>query len=372
MTPTDVAIIGAGPAGLFQVFELGLLGIRAHVLDSMQAIGGQCVELYADKPIYDIPAIPACSALELIERLQKQIQPFSPKFTLGAAVFRVSRLDNGHFSVSTESGTVIDSRAVVLAAGLGAFLPRKLDLPEAAALEGKFVHYKLPDSRVLDGKDVIVAGGGDAALDWALGLVDRARSVILVHHSEDFRAAPARVEHMRQLCDAGRMQFVESEIAGLEIEAGRLKTVRLRARSGVVRRLAIDHLVVSWGLHPALGPIANWGLEIERSQIVVDPATQATSIPGIFAIGDICGYPGKKKLILSGFHEGALSAFAVYSYLNANKKAHLQYTTTSPLLQQRLGVSVSTNKSGSEDDTRHGRNSEQDSAIDVEKVSLAQ
>lgn len=340
MISTEVAIIGAGPTGLFQVFELGLLGIHAHVFDSMPVAGGQCAELYPDKPIYDIPAVPVCSGRELTQRLQQQIHPFNPEFHFGDTVAMLARQPDGRFALRTAGGIGVECNAVIIAAGLGAFLPRKLSLPEAAALEGGSLHYKLPDASLLNGASVVVAGGGDAALDWALALVDRAASVVLVHHSEEFRALPARVARMRKLCDAGRMQFLEGEIAGLGMENGKLKTIRLRDHSGIVRRLAADHLVVSWGLHPALGPIADWGLQIERSQIVVNPATFQTSVPGVFAIGDICSYPEKKKLILSGFHEGALCAFAVHAHVNPEKKVHLQYTTTSPILQQRLGVAM--------------------------------
>lgn len=343
MIECDTLIVGAGPAGLFQVFELGLLGLKAHVVDSMPDAGGQCTELYPDKPIYDIPAIPVCNARELVERLQAQIRPFKPQFHLGETVIRVARSEGGRVLVTTRSGTRFDVGALIIAGGLGAFLPRKLTLPGIAALEGKCVHYKVTDARRFDGQDIVIAGGGDAALDWSLALVERARSLVLVHRSEKFRAAPAHVERMRALCAAGRMQFVVGDVVGVEAPKDALHSVRVRMRSGVVHRIETQQLLVFWGLHPALGPIAEWGLALDHSQVTVDTATFQTSIPGIFAVGDISAYPGKKKLILSGFHEAALCAFAVREYLNPGEKVHLQYTTTSPIMHRRLGVAVDAN-----------------------------
>jgi thioredoxin reductase (NADPH) len=335
---TDAVIVGAGPAGLFQVFELGLLGLSAHVIDSMPQIGGQCIELYPDKPIYDIPAVPVCTGRELIERLQAQIQPFAPQFHLDEAVSSVRRMDTGRFEVVTSAGTRFDTGVVIIAGGLGAFSPRRLDVPEAAGLVGKSLHYKVTDPQLFDGKDIVVAGGGDAALDWCVELIERARSIVLVHRSAKFRAAPAQVKRMQELCDEGRMQFLEGDIVGLETTGDELKSVRVRTRSGVVQRIETEQLLVFWGLHPALGPIAEWGLALESHQLVVDNATFQTSKPGIFAVGDVNSYAGKKKLILSGFHEAALCAFAVGEYLDPGKKVPLQYTTTSPVLRRRLGV----------------------------------
>ncbi|WHZ18083.1 MAG: Thioredoxin reductase [Rhodanobacteraceae bacterium] len=342
MIRCEVIIVGAGPVGLFQVFELGLLGLHAHVIDSMPAIGGQCIELYPDKPIYDIPAIPVCSARELVERLQQQIRPFAPEFHLGQTVTALARTADGRFHVETSGGLAFDAGAVVIAGGLGAFAPRTLDLPEAAPLVGHSVHYKVGDAALFDGRDLVIAGGGDAAIDWTLALAERARSLVLVHRSGKFRAAPAHVAQMQALCEAGRMQFLEGDIVGLEAADGQLQQVRVRARDGVVRRIEAEQLLVFWGLHPKLGPIADWGLALDHQQLVVDPATFQASTPGIFAIGDIAGYPGKKKLILSGFHEAALCAFAAQAHLNPGEPAPLQYTTTSPRLQRRLGVSVDT------------------------------
>ena len=337
---TDAVIVGAGPAGLFQVFELGLLGLSAHVIDSMPQIGGQCIELYPDKPIYDIPAVPVCTGRELIERLQVQIRPFAPQFHLDETVSSVRRMDTGRFEVVTNAGTRFDTGVVVVAGGLGAFSPRQLEVPEAANLVGKSLHYKVTDPKLFDGKDIVIVGGGDAALDWSMALIDRARSIVLVHRSSKFRGAPAHVKRMQELCDEGRMQFLEGDIVGLEAPGDELKSVRVRVHSGMVQRIEAEQLLVFWGLHPALGPIAKWGLALEQHQLAVDNATFQTSTPGIFAVGDVNSYPGKKKLILSGFHEAALCAFAVGEYLNPGKKVPLQYTTTSPALRRRLGVSA--------------------------------
>ncbi|TPG45638.1 NAD(P)/FAD-dependent oxidoreductase [Rhodanobacter glycinis] len=338
MINCDTVIVGAGPVGLFQVFELGLLGLDAHVVDAVPHAGGQCIELYPDKPIYDIPAVPVCSGRELIERLQQQIRPFAPQFHLGHTVTSLKHIANGRFSLRTSAGLAFDAGAVIVAGGLGAFAPRTLDLPEAAPLVNRTLHYKVAQPALFDGQDIVIAGGGDAALDWALALVDRVRSLVLVHRSSSFRAAPASVARMHALCDEGRMQLCEGDIVGLETADEALAQVRVRTRSGMVQRIEASHLVVLWGLHPALGPIADWGLALERQQLVVDPSTFQTSVPGVFAVGDINTYPGKKKLILSGFHEAALCAFAAHAHLHPGDKVNLQYTTTSPALQRRLGV----------------------------------
>jgi thioredoxin reductase (NADPH) len=337
MIATDAVVIGAGPVGLFQVFELGLLGLHAHVVDAMSWVGGQCIELYPDKPIYDIPAMPVCGARELVDRLMQQIRPFAPDFHLGQVVTAVRRREDGRFRVETSSGLSFDSGVVVIAAGLGAFAPRKLAMPEALALEGKAIHYKVTDSARFTGADIVIAGGGDSALDWAIELAERA-NVVLVHRSAKFRAAPASVARMHALCDEARLQLFLGEIVGLDCTTETLRAVRVRSRDGLVRRVEANHLLVFWGMHPALGPIADWGLGLDRHQITVDTARFETNVPGIYAVGDVNTYPGKRKLILSGFHEAALAAFAAKEHLNPGAKVHLQYTTTSPLMQRRLGV----------------------------------
>ncbi|MGH8148610.1 MAG: NAD(P)/FAD-dependent oxidoreductase [Steroidobacteraceae bacterium] len=337
-TVTDVVIVGAGPVGLFQVFELGLLGLRAEVVDSLPQIGGQCTELYPDKPIYDIPAIPVCTARQLIERLAEQVRPFGAGLHLGHEVAEVSRREDGRFDVVTHRGLRFDAGAVVIAGGVGSFQPRKLALEGAERHEGTSIHYRVKDTAQLEGRDLVILGGGDSALDWTLELVDKARSVVLIHRRSDFRAAPVSVERMRALREEGRLDHIEGQVQSLVEGEGTLRAVRVLARDGVTRTVSLDQLLVFWGLHPKLGPIADWGLQMKRRTLAVDPATFATSLPGVFAVGDINDYPGKKKLILSGFHETALAAFAVRAYLNPGEKVHLQYTTTSPLLQRRLGV----------------------------------
>lgn len=336
---TDCLIVGAGPVGLFQVFELGLLGIHAQVVDSMEQIGGQCIELYPDKPIYDIPAVPVCTGRELIARLVEQIRPFQAEFHLGQEVQLLRRAAAGAFEVETSVGTRFLARTVIIAGGVGAFRPRELAVPGAAERVGRRIHYRIRQPEQFHGKDLIVAGGGDAALDWALELYDKARSLVLVHRSNDFRAAPARVAEMRARCEALEMQFEVGEFIAIEGDEPQSAAL-LRTPSGLTRRIDFDHLLVCWGLHPKLGPIAEWGLALHKQQIEVDTARFATNVPGIYAVGDINHYPGKKKLILSGFHEAALAAFAVREYVRPGEKVHLQYTTTSPALHRRLGVAT--------------------------------
>ena len=339
-TVTDVVIVGAGPVGLFQVFELGLLGLRAEVIDSLGVIGGQCTELYPDKPIYDIPAIPVCTARELIERLAEQIRPFNAGFHLGQEVTEVHARPDGRFDVATSRGMRFDAGAVIIAGGVGSFQPRRLGLEGAERHEGTSIHYRVRDAAQFADKDLVILGGGDSALDWALELADKARSIVLIHRRAEFRAAPASVERMFALRDEGRLDHIEGQVQSLVEDAGKLRAVRVLARDGVTRSVSLDQLLIFWGLHPKLGPIANWGLALHKRTIAVDTARFQTNIPGIFAVGDINDYPGKKKLILSGFHETALAAFAVREHMRPGEKVHLQYTTTRPLLQKRLGVSA--------------------------------
>ncbi|MGH8220063.1 MAG: NAD(P)/FAD-dependent oxidoreductase [Steroidobacteraceae bacterium] len=337
-TVTDAVIVGAGPIGLFQVFELGLLGLRAEVIDSLAQIGGQCIELYPDKPIYDIPAVPVCTAKELIERLAEQCRPFNAGFHLGQEVMEVTPRPDRRFDVVTSRGLRFDAGAVLIAGGVGAFQPRRLALEGAEPHEGTSIHYRVKDAAQFAGLDLVILGGGDSALDWTLELLEKARSIVLVHRRAEFRAAPASVQRMLHLREQGRLDHIEGQVQSLLVERDRLTAVRVLARDGVTRTVSLDHLLVFWGLHPKLGPIAHWGLELNRRTIVVETAGFRTSVPGIFAVGDINEYPGKKKLILSGFHEAALAAFGVREYLAPGEKVHLQYTTTSPLLQRRLGL----------------------------------
>lgn len=335
---TDALIIGAGPCGLFQVFELGLLGIRADVVDSLPAVGGQCTWLYPDKPIYDIPAVPVCTGQELVDALMTQIAPFKAGMHLGEEVLEVKG-EGGRFIVRTSAGKEFLARTVFIAGGVGSFQPRKLRLPGLEALEEVTVHYRVRDPGQYQGQHLVILGGGDSALDWAIALAPKAGQLTLVHRSDQFRAAPASVAAFRDLVAAGKARLIEfGNATSFRAEGNRLKEVEIRQDDGTVHALRADHLFAFFGMSPKLGPIAEWGLEMERKAIKVDTASFQTSIPGIFAIGDICDYPGKKKLILSGFHEAALAAFAAKALIEPGKKVHLQYTTTSPLMQQRLGV----------------------------------
>jgi thioredoxin reductase (NADPH) len=335
---TDVVIVGAGPCGLFQIFELGLLGIHAHIVDSLKHAGGQCSELYPEKPIYDIPALPVCGAQELIDRLLEQIKPFNAQFHMGQEVTEVMRLEDGTFLVRTALDTRFHTRTVIIAGGLGSFQPRKLGVEGVEAFEGRNVHYKVKSAGDFTGKRLVIFGGGDSALDWTLEFVGKARSVTLVHRRPEFRAAPASVAKMRDLVASGSMKYHEAIAHSLLTDGAQFRGVSVKQSTGEVVDLEADHAFAFFGLSPKLGPIANWGLTIDKRAIVVDTEKFQTNIPGIFAVGDINTYPGKKKLILSGFHEAALAAFAVAAHLNPAKKVNLQYTTTSPIMHKRLGV----------------------------------
>ena len=339
---TDAVIVGAGPVGLFQVFELGLLEIKAHVIDSLAYPGGQCIELYPDKPIYDIPAVPVCTGKELTDSLLKQIKPFGATFHFGQEVSTVERQPDGRFYVETSRGTRFLTKTIFIAAGVGAFQPKLLRVDGLDRFNDSQLFYRVKSPADFSGKNVVVVGGGDSALDWALNFVadgpNKAESVILIHRRDGFKAAPASVAKMKALCDAYEMQFIVGQVTGYEERDGRLVGAKVTGADGVTRVVPLDVLLVFFGLSPKLGPIAEWGLDIERKQPRVDTEKFATNTPGIFAVGDINTYPGKKKLILSGFHECALAAFGAAPIIFPDKKIHLQYTTTSPKLHKVLGV----------------------------------
>jgi thioredoxin reductase (NADPH) len=343
---TDAVIVGAGPVGLFQVFELGLLEIKAHIIDSLAYPGGQCIELYPDKPIYDIPAVPVCTGKELTDNLLKQIEPFGATFHLGQEVSLVHKRDDGRFDVQTSKGTRFATKTIFIAGGVGSFQPRLLRVDGLDKYDGTQLHYRVRNPAQFAGKNLVIVGGGDSALDWALNFAQdgphKAESVILVHRRDGFRAAPASVAKMKELCDAYEMQFVVGQVGGIEEADGRLTGVKVTGGDGVTRVVPLDMLLVFFGLSPKLGPIADWGLNIERKQLTVDTEKFETNTPGIFAVGDINTYPGKKKLILSGFHEAALAAFGAAPYIFPDKRIHLQYTTTSPKLHKVLGVETPT------------------------------
>jgi thioredoxin reductase (NADPH) len=339
---TDSVIVGAGPVGLFQVFELGLVEIKAHVVDSLPRIGGQCMELYPDKPIYDIPAVPVCSGRELVESLLKQIAPLKATFHLGQTVSSVQRQDDGRFLLETSRGTRFLTRTVIIAAGVGAFEPRKLRVEGLSKFDNTQLFYRVRNATDFAGKRLVIVGGGDSALDWALKFArdgtHSAEALVLVHRRDEFRAAPSSVAQMRELAGQNRMRLLTGQVTGFEESDGRLAALRVTGLDEAVTRVPLDALLVFFGLSPRLGPIADWGLELERRAIAVDTEKFETSVAGIFAVGDINIYPGKKKLILSGFHEAALAAFGAARYVFPNKPIHLQYTTTSTKLHKVLGV----------------------------------
>ena len=341
---TDALIIGAGPCGLFQVFELGLLGIDSVLIDSLPTIGGQCTELYPEKPIYDIPGIPVCTGEELIQNLSKQIEPFSPKIILGDEVIELEK-SNESFEIKTQTGKTINAKTVFIAGGVGSFQPRKIRLKGIDDFEGKWLHYRVKDKKSFYGKKIIIAGGGDSALDWVIDFaessdhIEKGGTVSLIHRRDEYRGAESSVQAIKSFAESNRIKLYEnSKISGFELNGDSSFKLAVDADG---RELSMngDFLLVFFGLSPKLGPIADWGLDITKKSISVDTESYQTNIPGIFAIGDISDYPGKKKLILSGFHEAALAAFAAKAIITPGKKVSLQYTTTSPLLKERLGVS---------------------------------
>ena len=335
---TDAVIIGAGPVGLFQVFELGLLEIKVHVIDSLPEVGGQCIELYPDKPIYDIPAIPVCTGRELTNNLLKQIEPFSAQFHLSQEVSKLERQADGRFLVGTSQDNHFLSKTVFIAGGVGAFQPRTINLEGIDAFVGKQVFYHVKNPEQFSDKRIVICGGGDAALDWAIHFSEIAANVTLIHRRDDFKAAPKSIAKIRELCANNQMQLLIGQVTGYEAKDALLTEITFTNIDGESQQIRLDDLLVFYGLSPKLGPIAEWGLNIDRKQICVDTQKFQTSTPGIYAVGDINVYPGKKKLILSGFHEAALAAFAAAEYLNPEKQIQLQYTTTSPKLHKALGV----------------------------------
>jgi thioredoxin reductase (NADPH) len=338
---TEALVIGSGPVGLFQVFQLGLQGIHCHVIDALPHAGGQCAELYPAKPIYDIPGIPFCTGHELVERLQQQIAPFKPTLHLGQQVSTIERQADQRLAVSTDKGQTFLTRTLFIAAGVGAFVPRRMVLDCLDAFDGSQVFAEHPHPARWAGQHLVVAGDGDAALQACLDASQgpqAAASVTLLHRRDQFTAVPERVTQMREACAAGRMRFVPGQPTGLRAEGGRLQALELLNPQGDTEWLSLDVLQICLGLSPKLGPVAQWGLAMERKQLVVNTENFATSEPGIFAVGDINTYPGKKKLILCGFHEATLAAFGAVALLRPEEKTLLQYTTTSTLLHQRLGI----------------------------------
>lgn len=327
---TDVVIVGAGPVGLFAVFECGMVKLRCHVVDVLDHPGGQCTALYPEKPIYDIPGFPRIDAADLVARLQEQAAPFQPTYHLGQQVRSVVPRDGGGWTVTTSAGTTIDCRAVIVAAGVGAFGPNRPPLGGIEAYEGRSVFYYVTRREAFRGQRVVIAGGGDSAVDWALSLAELAERVLVVHRRPKFRAAPESEARLKALVKDGKVELVVPyQLQGLEGHDGRLEAVIVSTLDGETRRLEADALLPFFGLATALGPIAEWGLALEHNQVAVDPVTMASNRPGLFAIGDIATYPGKLKLILTGFAEAAIAARSAYALVHPETPLHFEYSTTS-------------------------------------------
>jgi thioredoxin reductase (NADPH) len=333
---TDVVIVGAGPCGLFAVFELGLLDLSCHLIDILDRPGGQCAELYPEKPIFDIPGLPETSAQELIDRLTKQIAPFEPMFHFSEMVTSLDRTGTG-FRIATDAGTVIDCKAVVIAAGGGSFQPKRPPIPGVEAYDGKSVFYSV--RRMEDFRDhhIVIVGGGDSALDWTLNLQPLARSVTLVHRRPEFRAAPDSVNKMRALEAEGKIRFRQGQVTELKGADGALQSVVVKGPDGD-NELACTRMLPFFGLTMKLGPVAEWGIDLHENRILVDTEKFETSEPGIFAIGDINWYPGKLKLILCGFHEAALMSHAAKHIVHPGERVVFQHTSSSTKLHKKLGV----------------------------------
>ncbi|WP_026063360.1 NAD(P)/FAD-dependent oxidoreductase [Pedobacter arcticus] len=327
MIHTDLCIIGAGPVGLFAVFEAGLLKMRCHLVDVLPQVGGQLSEIYPHKPIYDIPGFPEIKAQELVENLMEQIKPFDPGFTLGERVEKLEKLENGIFAVQTSDGTVIHCKAVVIAGGLGCFEPRKPEIENLLNFEGKGVNYMVKDPEVYRDKKIVLAGGGDSALDWTIFLANIAKEVTLVHRGDTFRGAPDSAEKVFKLAEMGKINLILSSHLMKINGNGSLQSVHLLNKAKEEITLDADYLIPLFGLSPKLGPIADWNLNIDKSAISVNTEDYSTNISGIYAIGDINTYPGKLKLILSGFHEGALMAQSAFKHVFPDQKLSFKYTT---------------------------------------------
>lgn len=333
---TDVIIIGAGPCGLFSVFELGLYDMKCHLIDILERPGGQCAELYPEKPIYDIPAVPVCTGSELTENLMTQIKPFNPAFHFSQMAEKMVKLDDGKWQITTDHGTVLRAPVVVLAAGGGSFVPKKMPLKDLIPFEEKSVFYAVRQMEQFRDKKLVIAGGGDSALDWAINLQPIAKHVTLIHRRDDFRAAPDSVGKMRGLVSEGEMDLVIGNITGASGDKDELKNLTISAPGQDPKEIECDALLAFYGLTMKLGPVSDFGVEFENELIPVDTSTFETNLEGVFAVGDINTYPGKMKLILSGFHEAALMAKKAFTYVHPEKRYRFQYTTSSSNLKGKL------------------------------------
>ncbi|WP_162425719.1 NAD(P)/FAD-dependent oxidoreductase [Pontibacter pudoricolor] len=327
MLTTDICIVGAGPVGLFAVFEAGLLKMRCHVIDALPIVGGQLSEIYPKKPIYDIPGFPEVLAGDLVKNLEKQIEPFHPTFTLGERVEHLHKQDDGSFIVETSEGTKVDCKVVVIAGGLGSFEPRKPAIENLETFEGKGVNYMVRDPETFRSKKVVIAGGGDSALDWAIFLAGVAEDLTLVHRGTSFRGAPESAQKVLSMAEEGHIKLLlKSNVTNVHGN-GKLNAVTVLVDNATPYNIETDYFIPLFGLVPKLGPIDAWGLELDKSAIVVNTVDYSTNIPGVYAIGDINTYPGKLKLILCGFHEAALMAQSAYNIVYPDKKFVLKYTT---------------------------------------------
>jgi thioredoxin reductase (NADPH) len=336
---TDVLIIGAGPCGLFAVFELGLLDMKTHLVDILDKIGGQCAELYPEKPIYDIPGVPFCTGKSLTDALLEQIKPFKPEFHLQEMIDSIEKIGDPLFRVTTDQGKVFEVKVVVIAAGGGSFQPKRPPIPGIEAYEEKSVFYAVRKMEQFRDKRILIVGGGDSALDWTLNLAPLAKHLTLVHRRDQFRAAPDSVNKMMALVGEGKIDFVLGQVTALQGEGAQIAKAIVKTNEGSNFEIACDALLPFFGLTMKLGPVANWGIEMKDGELIlVDTATFETNVPGIFAIGDINWYPGKLKLILSGFHEAALMSQKAHHYVYPDKRLVFQYTTSSTSLQKKLGV----------------------------------
>jgi len=336
-TKTDVLIVGAGPVGLFSVFELGLLDLKCHLIDILDRPGGQCAELYPEKPIYDIPGWPSISAQGLVDKLLERIAPFKPTFSYNRMVSSLERLDDGSFRITTDENESFEAKVVVIAAGGGSFQPKRPPIPGIEAYEDESVFYSVRRMEDFRGHDLVIVGGGDSALDWTLNLQPVAKSVTLIHRRPEFRAAPDSVNKMYAMQEMGKLEFQVGQVTGLTGAGGRIASATVKGPQGEIE-VPCSRMLPFFGLTMKLGPIAEWGLNLHENLIPVDTEKFQTSTPGIFAIGDINTYPGKLKLILSGFHEAALMAQAAKRIVNPGERVVFQYTTSSTSLQKKLGV----------------------------------
>lgn len=335
---TDVIIIGAGPCGLFNVFELGLLDLKCHLVDILDKPGGQCSELYPEKPIYDIPAYPVITGQELTDRLMEQIAPFNPTFHMGQMATELQKLDNGNWQLKTDFDTIIEAPVIVISAGGGSFMPKKPPIPNLEQFEGTSIFYAVRQMDAFKDQDVVIAGGGDSALDWTLNLQPLVKSLTLVHRRDDFRGHPDSVNKMRALVDEGKINLVIGNINAVDGNGGHIHSLNVKTKDQGDVTLNCTRFLAFYGLTMKLGPIADFGLNLHENLIPVDTEKFQTSTPGIFAVGDINSYPGKLKLILSGFHEAALMAQEAFRIIHPDKKLRFQYTTSSSDLQKKLGV----------------------------------